>query len=47
MDIKALKVFAAIVQKQSFSLAAEELCVTQPTISKMIRQLEEEIGVPL
>lgn len=47
VDIKALKVFAAIVQKQSFSLAAEELCVTQPTISKMIRQLEDEIGVPL
>ena len=47
MDIKALNVFVTIVQKQSFSLAADELCVTQPTISKMIRQLEEEIGVPL
>ena len=47
MDIKALHVFVTIVQKQSFSVAAETLCVTQPTISKMIRQLEEEIGVPL
>ena len=47
MDMKALHVFVTIVQKQSFSLAAEELCVTQPTISKIIRQLEEEIGVPL
>lgn len=47
MDIKALNVFVTIVQRQSFSLAAEELCVTQPTISKMIRQLEDEIGVPL
>lgn len=47
MDMKALNIFATIVRKQSFSLAAEELCVTQPTISKIIRQLEEEIGVPL
>lgn len=47
MDIKALNVFVTIVQKQSFSLAAEELCVTQPTISKMIRQLEDEVGQPL
>lgn len=47
VDIKALNVFVTIVQQQSFSLAAEELCVTQPTVSKMIRQLEEEIGVPL
>jgi DNA-binding transcriptional LysR family regulator len=47
MDIKALNAFVKIVQKKSFSLAAEELCVTQPTLSKIIRQLEEEIGVAL
>jgi Transcriptional regulator len=47
MDIKSLKVFVTIVQKQSFSHAAEALFVTQPTISKLIRQLEDEIGVPL
>ncbi len=47
MDFKNLKVFVTIVQKQSFSHAAESLFVTQPTISKLIRQLEEEIGVPL
>ncbi|OTG79494.1 LysR family transcriptional regulator [Acinetobacter sp. ANC 5054] len=47
MDIKSLKIFVTIVQKQSFSHAAEALFVTQPTISKVIRQLEDEIGVPL
>ncbi len=47
MDLKALQAFTAIVDKQSFSQAAEALYVTQPTISKMIRQLEDEIGAPL
>ncbi|WOE33257.1 MULTISPECIES: LysR family transcriptional regulator [unclassified Acinetobacter] len=47
MDFKALNAFVTIVQKKSFSLAAEALCMTQPTISKMIAQLEQEIGVPL
>lgn len=47
MDMKSLKIFVTIVQKQSFSHAAEALFVTQPTISKIIRQLEDEIGVPL
>ncbi|ENV44606.1 LysR family transcriptional regulator [Acinetobacter schindleri] len=47
MDLKSLNIFVKIVQLQSFSLAAEEISVTQPTISKAIDSLEEEIGAPL
>ncbi|MDD2945606.1 MAG: LysR family transcriptional regulator [Acinetobacter sp.] len=47
MDIKSLSVFVKIVQLQSFTRTAEEMCVTQPTISKTIHHLEQEIGVAL
>ena len=47
MDIKALRYFAELVRQQNFTRAAEALFVTQPTISKMVRSLEEEIGEPL
>ena len=47
MDFKALKIFVQLVKSHSFSLAAEELSVTQPTISKSLKQLEDEIGLPL
>lgn len=44
MDFKQLKSFAAVVEYQSFSKAAEQLRVAQPTISTHVRQLEEELG---
>lgn len=47
MDIKALRYFTELVRQQNFTRAAEALFVTQPTISKMVKQLEEEIGTPL
>lgn len=47
MDLKSLKIFVEIVRCQSFSLAAEQLCLTQPTVSKAIRQLEEALGTAL
>ncbi|MCL6262091.1 LysR family transcriptional regulator [Craterilacuibacter sp. RT1T] len=47
MDIRALRYFAAVVREQSFTRAADSLFVTQPTISKMVRQLEDELGTPL
>lgn len=47
MDIRALRYFVELVQQQSFTRASERLFVTQPTISKMVRSLEEEIGEPL
>ena len=47
MDIKALRYFVELVNQQSFTRASEQLFVTQPTISKMIRSLEQEIEQPL
>ncbi|MCE7613970.1 LysR family transcriptional regulator, partial [Vibrio fluvialis] len=47
MDIKALRYFVELVNEQSFTRASEKLFVTQPTISKMIRSLEQEVGQPL
>jgi len=35
------------VRHQSFTAAADHLYVTQPTVSKMVRALEDEIGTPL
>ncbi len=47
MDLRALRYFVEVVRLGGFTRAAEVLHVTQPTISKMIRQLEEEVGAPL
>ena len=47
MDIKALRYFVEVVQCNSFTRAAEKLYVTQPTISKMVKSLEDELGGPL
>jgi len=37
----------AVAHKLSFSKAAEELFVSQPSVSKQIQSLEDEAGVPL
>ena len=42
MDIRALRYFVEVVRQHSFTRAAEVLHVTQPTISKMVKSLEEE-----
>ena len=47
MDLKNLKIFAEIVNLRSFSLAADHLYMTQPTISKAIKRLEEDLGTAL
>ncbi|QIY78471.1 LysR family transcriptional regulator [Chromobacterium violaceum] len=47
MDIRALRYFVELVKCQSFTRAADALFVTQPTISKMVKQLEEELDMPL
>lgn len=43
MDIHHLKVFALVYKHRSFSKAAEELNLTQPTVSDHIRALEQEL----
>lgn len=47
MNITHLEYFLEVVRMGSFSKAATSLHVTQPSISKMIQSLEEELGVTL
>ena len=47
MDIQHIKYFLEIVRCQSFSKAAEQLYVTQPILSRCIKNLEKELGVSL
>ncbi|MES2162644.1 MAG: LysR substrate-binding domain-containing protein [Pseudomonadota bacterium] len=47
MDIRSLRYFVAVVEQQSFSRAAELLHVTQPTVSKMVQQLEQTLDLVL
>ena len=44
MDTDALKAFVTIAKCGSFSLAAQQLFLTQPAISKRIRKLEEQLN---
>ncbi|MBD9198210.1 MAG: LysR family transcriptional regulator [Clostridiales bacterium] len=43
MDIKQLNYFMAVAQAGSFSKAAENLTVSQPTLSVAVKKLEEEL----
>lgn len=47
MDIRHLKCFVTVAEHLSFTKASEVLHITQPTISKMIKNLEEELDKTL
>ena len=47
MEIEYLYEFTVIARLESFSRAAEELCISQSSLSKHILALERELGVPL
>lgn len=47
MDLRALRAFCEVVRQGGFSQAARAIHATQPTVSKAVRQLEDEIGMPL
>src|SRR5919206_1233746 len=47
MDTRQLAAFCAVVERQSFSQAAERLGVTQPAVSLQIRALEQRLGTQL
>ncbi len=47
MDINALKAFLAVAESASFSLAAEQLHLTQPAVSKRVASLEGELNTRL
>ena len=47
MDTRQLSAFCAVVERKSFSQAAEQLGVTQPAVSLQIRSLEKRLGQQL
>jgi len=47
MDLRQLRTLAEVVDRGSFSAAAEALGVTQPAVSQQIRALENEVGAKL
>lgn len=47
MELRVLNYFLAIAREENFTKAAQQLHVTQPTLSRQIAQLEEELGVEL
>ena len=47
MEIEQLQCFVEVCKSRSFTVAANVLYLSQPTISKKIQSLENEIGVEL
>lgn len=47
MEIRVLKYFITVAQEQSFSKAAKVLNISQPALSKQIKDLEEEYQITL
>ncbi len=47
MDTRQLRAFCEVVERRSFSQAAERLGVTQPAVSLQVRALEKRLGMQL
>jgi len=47
MELRVLQYFLAVTREQSISKAAESLHLTQPTLSRQLKELEEELGKQL
>jgi DNA-binding transcriptional LysR family regulator len=47
MELQQLKYFQTVARLQHFTRAAEELYISQPSLSRSIARLEEELGAPL
>ena len=47
MEIRTLKYFLAVAREENMTRAAENLHVTQPTLSKALKALEDELGKKL
>lgn len=45
--LRQLMLFEAVARNSSFTRASEELHLTQPAVSTQIKQLEEDVGLPL
>ena len=47
MELRTLRAFVEVVRQGGFTQAAKKVFATQSTVSKAIKHLEDEIGVPL
>jgi DNA-binding transcriptional LysR family regulator len=47
MDVRLLRTFVVVSQRRNFTVAAQELFLTQSAVSQQIRTLETELGVAL
>lgn len=45
MELRTLRAFVEVVRHGGFSAAAKAINATQPTLSKAVKQLEDELGV--
>ena len=47
MELRLLRYFLTVAKEQSFTKAAEQLHITQPTLSRQMTALEDELGIAL
>ena len=47
MELRLLRYFLTLAREENISRAAEALYITQPTLSRQLAELEEELGVRL
>lgn len=47
MNLHLLRIFAAVVKHNGFSRAADAIHVSQPAVSKAVRELESQLDIPL
>ncbi|MDO4557057.1 MAG: LysR family transcriptional regulator, partial [Lachnospiraceae bacterium] len=47
MEFRVLQYFLAVAREETISGAAESLHITQPTLSRQMKELEDELGKQL